>query len=263
MVVRTLSFLELFAAQKRPLSSGEISRMLDIPASSCHDVAHVLENRGYLHKSQQRASWYPTPRLFGVAEIIAAHDPVMNHMLTSLRRLRDAIDESVLLAKVDGLQAMYLLALEPSHPLRYLAAVGERVRSLHAASAGKALLGSLPDAELKGFLKSAELTRFTPRTILSAAALRKEVAAGNARGWFLNADESQPGLTTLSCRFEWRSATYIVTVAGPTLRLRPNLSKASRLLTQLCRRLEKAGPARVRRASGGGSGGASGQRCPV
>ncbi len=240
MVERTLSFLELFAAQKRPLSSGEIARMLDIPASSCHDVVQVLETRGYLYKSAQRARWYPTARLIEVAAAIAAHDPVTTHMRASLLQLRDVIDESVLLSKVDGLEAMYLLALEPSHPLRYLATVGERVRSLHAASAGKALLGSLCDAALNEFLQSAELIRFTPKTIVSAAALRKDIATGNERGWFLNAEESEPGLTTLSCRFDLGAATYIVTVAGPTLRLQPKLSKACQLLRRLCRRLEKA-----------------------
>jgi DNA-binding IclR family transcriptional regulator len=242
MVGRTLSFLELFAAQKRPLSSAEIARMLNISASSCHDVVHVLEARGYLHKSP-RAGWYPTLRLLSVAETIAVNDPVMRRMLDPLRQLRDAIDESVLLSKINGLQAMYLLALEPSHPLRFLATVGECVRSLHAASAGKALLGTLSDAALNEFLTSAELTRYTPMTIVSAAALRMDISTSNERGWFLNAEESAAGLTTLSCTFRLGLATYIVTVAGATPRLQPNLSKACRLLTRLCRQVGDLGQA--------------------
>jgi DNA-binding IclR family transcriptional regulator len=167
----------------------------------------------------------------------------MRRMRDPLRQLRDAIDESVLLSKINGLQAMYLLALEPSHPLRFLATVGERVRSLHAASAGKALLGTLSDAALNEFLTSAELTRYTPMTIVSAAALRTDICTSRARGWFLNAEESAAGLTTLSCTFRRGLATYIVTVAGATPRLRPNLSEACRLLTQLCRQVGDLGQA--------------------
>jgi DNA-binding IclR family transcriptional regulator len=255
MVARTLSFLELFAAQKRPLSNADISRMLHLSASSCHDVLQVLEARGYLYKSAQRACWYPTPRLLEVAATIAANDPVMPGMLAQLRQLRDTLDESVLLTKVDGLQAIYLLVLESSHPLRYLGIVGDRVRSLHATSAGKALLAGLSDAALKRFLGSAALTPYTPLTIKSAAALRKDIAAGNERGWFLDAEESEPGLTTLSCRFDSSSETYIVTVAGPTLRLQPILSKACRLLTRLCRQLGRSSEgnqAGIRRASAPG-----------
>jgi DNA-binding IclR family transcriptional regulator len=188
MVARTLNFLELFAAQKRPLSSADIARMLDIPASSCHDVLQVLKSRGYLYKSTPQVGWYPTLRLFEVAKTIAANDPVMPHVLGPLQQLRDAIDESVLLSKVDGLQAMYLLVLQPSHPLRYLATVGER----HAPGA-------------------------------------------------VSAAQSEPGVTTLSCRFGWSSATYIVTVAGPTLRLQTRLSKTRQLLLQLCRQLDDQG----------------------
>jgi len=239
MVARTLSFLELFAAQKRPLSKADMAKLLQLPTSSCHDVVRVLEMRGYLSKSLQRGEWYPTQRLLHIAQALVANDPVVPRILAPLRKFRDAIDESVLLSKVEGLQAMYLLALPPSHPLRYLVSVGDRVRSLHAASAGKALLGGLSSAALNDFLASAKLTRYTPSTIVSAAALRKDIAAGNERGWFLNAEESEPGLTALSCRFSWQMATYIVTAAGPTPRLQPKLSACCRLLTRLCRQLER------------------------
>jgi DNA-binding IclR family transcriptional regulator len=238
MVARTLSFLELFAAQKRPLSTTEIANLLQLPASSCHDVVRVLEARGYLYKSPPRACWYPTLRLLEVTTAIVAHDAVAARMLGPLRQLRDAIDESVLLAKVDGLQAMYLLALEPSHPLRYLITVGERVRDLHATSTGKALLAGLSDGALSEFLEATDLVPRTPLTIVSAAALRADIAAGDERGWFLSAEESEPGLTTLSGRFTWSRATYIVTVAGPTLRLRPKLAEACRLLLRVCRQLQ-------------------------
>jgi DNA-binding IclR family transcriptional regulator len=237
MVARTLDFLELFAAEQRPLSSTDIARLLHLAASSCHDVVHVLASRGYLYKSPQRAVWYPTWRLLEVARTIAANDPVVARMLAPLRQLRDAMDESVLLAKIDGLEAMYLLALEPSHPLRYLSAVGERVRALHATSTGKALLGSLSDVALNGFLESADLTPHTPLTIVSAVTLRQEIAAGNERGWFASVEESEPGLTMLSVRFNRGSAFYIVTLAGPTRRLQPRLGEASQLLTRVCREL--------------------------
>jgi DNA-binding IclR family transcriptional regulator len=109
---------------------------------------------------------------------------------------------------------------------------------LHATSAGKALLGSLSDQALSAFLKSTTLASMTPRTITSKTALREELTAGNARGWFANREESQHGVTTISARFMWTSALYIVTIAGPTSRLRPRLTKAAELLLDVCRLLE-------------------------
>jgi DNA-binding IclR family transcriptional regulator len=122
--------------------------------------------------------------------------------------------------------------------LRFLANVGDSVRSLHATSAGKALLGSLREQALSAFLKSTMLTSMTPQTITSKTALREELSAGNARGWFVNREESQHGVTTVSARFMWTSVLYIVTIAGPTSRLGSKLTKAAELLVGACRLLE-------------------------
>jgi DNA-binding IclR family transcriptional regulator len=237
IVERTLDFLELFADQKRPLSLSEIARLLEIPASSCHDVLQALLDRGYIYELSPRGGYYPTQRMYEVARTVAEHDPVVQRADALLRSMRDTLDESVLLAKVTDLQATYLLAFEPSHPLRFLARVGDNVRSLHATSAGKALLGSLSELALAGFLKSATLARMTPNTITSKPALRADIAAGNERGWFINKEESQEGVTTISARFSWISSLYIVSIAGPTMRITPKLEKAAALLENACKLL--------------------------
>jgi len=238
IVSRTLDFLEVFADQKRPLSASEIARLLEIPASSCHDVLQALQERGYLYELTPRGGYYPTLRLYEIAKTIADHDPVVARTDIVLRSLRDTLDESVLLAKVNHLSAAYLLSFEPSHPLRFLATIGDHVRSLHATSAGKALLGSISETALRDYLKTVQLTPLTANTITSKAALRKEIETGNQRGWFLNREESQEGVTTISARFVWTSAVYIVTVAGPTSRVLPKLDKAADLLTNVCKLLE-------------------------
>jgi DNA-binding IclR family transcriptional regulator len=238
IVSRTLDFLEIFADQKRPLPSSEIARLLDIPPSSCHDVLRALLERGYLYELTARGGYYPTLRLFEIAKTIADHDPVALRADTLLRTLRDKIDESILLSKVNGLGATYLLSIEPTHPLRYLANVGDSVRHIHATSAGKALLAALSDQALGAYLKTAALPSLTPHTITSKAGLREELAAGNRRGWFLNREESQEGVTTLSARFTWTAAVYIVTIAGPSSRIVPKLRQASELLMSVCRLLE-------------------------
>jgi DNA-binding IclR family transcriptional regulator len=238
IVGRTLDFLEIFAEQKRPLSLSEIARLLEIPASSCHDVIQALQERGYVYELAPRGGYYPTRRLFDVAQVISDHDPVVLRADGLLRKLRDELDESVLLAKVNGLQATYLLTFEPSHPLRFLVRTGEQVRSLYATSAGRTLLASLDDAALTAAIKSMSLRPFTPHTISSKTELRRLLAEGAAQGWFLNRDESQEGVTTLSARFNWMSAVYIVTIAGPTSRIDRKLDLASASLLETCKRLE-------------------------
>jgi DNA-binding IclR family transcriptional regulator len=238
IVERTLDFLELFAEQKRPLSLSDISRLLGIPVSSCHDVLQALQDRGFIYEVSPRGGYYPTLRMYEAGKVIAKNDPVVLRAEYQLRELRDELDESVLLAKVSGLKAMYLLSFETSHPLRFQLKVGNSVTSLHATSAGKAILATLDDAALDAALDGIEYTAFTPKTATTKAALREQIEAGRKRGWFLNAEESMDGLTTLSAPFLWYHSVYIVTLAAPSSRLEGKLELMAGKLLDVCAKLE-------------------------
>jgi DNA-binding IclR family transcriptional regulator len=243
IVERTLDFLELFADRKRPLVLSDISKILGIPISSCHDVLQALHERGYLYEIAPRAGYYPTLRLLEIAKSIADNDPVLLRAEHTLRALKGAVDETVLLSKTSGTTSTYLLALEPAHVLRFRITLGDSFSSLYATSAGKAQLSSWSDEALEEYLKGVELTPFTPKTVPSTSALRAEILAGRERGWFLNDEESLEGVVTLSAPFAWSSAVYIVTIAGPKARLEPKLDWAVQQLLQACRSLEMRPPA--------------------
>lgn len=238
IVDRTLDILEIFAEEKRPLSLSDTARLLKIPVSSCHDVLQALQARGYLYEVAPRAGYYPTLRLQSLSKVIADNDPVVARAEPLLRGLRDSLDELVMLSKVNGLQATYLLVFDAIHPLRFTVKVGERVRTIYATSGGKALLASLDKSAFNAFLNDIVLTPMTKRTLRTKAALRKDVALGRKRGWFLNKGESQDGVTTLSVSFAWNTAIYIVTIAGPSSRLDKRLEEAVRSVKNTCAQLE-------------------------
>jgi IclR family transcriptional regulator, acetate operon repressor len=238
IVDRTLDLLELFGQERRPLSLSDLARLLRIPISSCHDVVQAMQTRGYIYEIAPRGGYYPTLRLHALGKEIGDNDPVLMRTELLLRSLRDSLDESVLLSKVAGLNARYLLVFEPTHPLRILVKVGDSIRSIYGTSAGKALLGSLDDRALAAYLKSVKLVPLTKNTFKSAAALRKDIDLGRKRGWYLNREESLNGVTTMSASFRWNASVYVVTIAGPSSRLVPKLAAAASLLTDICNRLE-------------------------
>jgi DNA-binding IclR family transcriptional regulator len=237
IVDRTLDFIELFAAERRPLSLSDIARLLGIPASSCHDVLRALLARGYLYEIGPRAGFYPTVRLFDLAKVITDHDPILQRAEVLLRKVRDTIDESVSLAKAGKSTVTYLLVFEPKHPLRFMVHVGNTVRSLHATSAGKAFLGSLPPDKFDAYLKTAKLTPMTPKTLRTKAELREDIEQSQRRGYFLNREESVEDATTVSARFRWNGADYIVTIAGPSSRMAGKLDQAIKLALETCHTL--------------------------
>jgi DNA-binding IclR family transcriptional regulator len=249
IVDRTLDVFEMFAAEKRRLSLTDMSRILAIPISSCHDVVRALEARGYIYEAAPRAGYYPTRRLLGICETISAHDSLVQRAEPLLQRLKEKLEETITLAKATGMRISYLLVAEPRHPIRYSVTVGSEIRSMHATSAGKAFLSTLPEADLKAFLKSAELKRLTPRTITGKSQLLADIRRSRQRGWFLNREESLEGVITISCPFTWSLGVYIVTVAGPPARMEKKLERAVKLLIETCRELSdtKSNPATNKR----------------
>jgi DNA-binding IclR family transcriptional regulator len=241
IVERTLDFIELFAAERRPLSLSDIARLLALPASSCHDVLRALLARGYIYEIGPRAGFYPTVRLLNLAKTISQHDPILLRAEVLLRRIRDTIDESVSLAKAGKSNATYLLVFEPSHPLRFIVDAGSQVRSLHATSAGKAYLGSLGPEQFETYLKTAKLEPMTAKTIRTKEALRADIEAAKRRGYYLNRAESFDDATTVSSLFRWQGADYIVTAAGPTSRMASKLEQATKLVMNACKALGEGG----------------------
>lgn len=238
IVDRTLDFFEMFAEQRRPLALSEIARLLDIPISSCHDVVHALIRRGYMYETATRAGFYPTVRVLKLAETIVEHDPILIRAEAVVEELRSRLRETVALAKASRLDLTYVLVRECDHQLRFSVKEGAAVRSLYATSAGKCLLGTLTAAELDSFLERVELVPLTPRTITDKALLRKDIALGNERGWFLNDEESSLDAQTLSARFRWRSSIYVLTIAGPISRIASKRDEAVKLLLEACRKLD-------------------------
>jgi len=241
IVERTLDVFEMFASEKRPLSLTDMARLLDIPISSCHDVVQTLQTRGYIYETAPRAGFYPTRRLQGILNVIAAHDSVVQRAEALLTKVRDELGETVTLAKATGMQLRYLLVLEPEHPIRFSVTVGSEIRSLYATSAGKAFLGTLPAATLKAHLQSVDLKPMTNKSITSKSRLLADIAEAKARGWFINREESLEGVVTVSGVFIWHTSVHVITVAGPSDRVESKLTLAAQLVRDACTILGESG----------------------
>ncbi|MGA3125680.1 MAG: IclR family transcriptional regulator [Candidatus Korobacteraceae bacterium] len=240
IVERTLDVFEMFATEKRRLSLTDMKRLLSIPISSCYDVIHTLEARGYVYAVAPRAGYYPTRRLYNICEVIIAHDSLVQRAAVLLETLKNEIQETVTLVKATGLRGIYLFVVEPEHPIRYSVTVGAEIHSLYATSAGKAILGTLPDDVLEECIKSAELPRMTHKTLTAKNKLLADIRLSRKRGWYLNQEESIEGVVTVSGVFMWNNAVHIVTVAGPATRMEEKIQRAAQQIVRTCKELGDA-----------------------
>lgn len=242
IVQRTLDVFEIYAAHKGPLSLSELSRLLNIPQSSGHDVVQALLERGYLYELRPRGGYYPTGKLFHISQQIQENDPIGQRAEPVLQDLSGRLHASVSLGKARDETLTYLVVCSPPDPLRFLVQVGSSARNLYATSAGKCLLGSFEPASRREIVAGLKLTPLTPHTLTSAEALLDEIERSLARGWFENCEESVEDALTFSVGFRWNQAFYVITAAGTRNRMERQREQIVAALHDAAQRIQEQVP---------------------
>src|SRR5690606_3800746 len=237
--LRVIEIIEIFAREGKPLSLTELSRQLEAPVSSCLNLVRTLTGLGYLYETAPRQGYYPTGRLLAMAQRIARADPILERIGPTLAALRDAVAETVVLAKLghDG-EVVYLDVLPSPHPISYVADPGAQ-RHLHSNSLGKALLSLMSAEERHKLLHGRKLERFNERTLVTLDALEADIAHSRERGWFQNLGESMTDVGALAWTLTMGGGEYAVSIAGPLYRIEPHLERLAQQLRMACRVMEQ------------------------
>lgn len=161
---RALELIERLAEQG-PATFTALVAELNLPRSSAHALLRTLEASGWIGLDAETRqyslglrAWQIGQRYDGHRDLLAAAQPVMD-------RLAHSLGETLQLARLDGVDNVYLgIALSPN-PMRMASDVGTRLPS-HATGIGKALLAQLDPREAERRLRAAApLGTFTPHTV--------------------------------------------------------------------------------------------------
>lgn len=232
-VERVLDIFEAFDKAQKPLSLTDLAELTDIPKSSCHAIVGTLTARGYLYSLARPRALYPTRRFFDLARSIHEKDPFVERVMPMLERLRDASRETVILGKRQGDAVIYLQVVESAHPIRYSARPGE-FKPLHSSAIGKALIGSLKEAELRALVAGQSLTVVTGATLTDKEVLIADILESRRRGYFLTRGENVPDVWAVSAFLSVHSETLAVAIAGPRHRMEANVMEHAQLLLATC-----------------------------
>ena len=173
-----------------------------------------------------------------MAQVIAAHDPVLDRVKATLEELRDAARETVVFGKFrDAGQVVYLEVLNAPQSIRYSAESGE-TRPAYANSLGRALLSTLEPAARRGLLEGMTLAPLTDATLTTADAIEAELQRSAARGWYGNLGESIPDLIGLAWPLRIGGEAYAISVAGPRYRMEARIEDIAAMLRSACLAIE-------------------------
>lgn len=188
-VLKAIKIMNLFSASESRLSLAEISRRLDMPKSTAHNLLNTLLSEGYIERVDGDLYALGTAPLV-LTQNIRVNVEIRDPAAPLLRELADYARESVYLTVKDGDYALYIYAIESPQRLLARTAVGDLI-PLHCTSVGKAILAFLPDAEVEAIVRRVGLPAFTPNTIVNLDALKAELAETRKRGYAIDNEEHE------------------------------------------------------------------------
>lgn len=235
---RTLNLFEAFGKLGKPLGLSELARGMNVPVSSCHGLVQTLLARGYLYAVGRRRDFYPTRRLFDLAQAIVRNDPFLERLAPELRALRDETRETVIVGKRQADAVLYLDVVEGPRTVRYTALPGE-YKPLHSSSIGKVLLGAMADEALDDWLGSHSLPAVTGHTLVDPRDLRRDLKQSRRRGWFMTCGENVEDVTAIAVALSIRDEIFGLAVAGPSHRMAPCIDDFATRLVAVGRRIEE------------------------
>ncbi|MFE6965301.1 IclR family transcriptional regulator [Agromyces sp. NPDC057679] len=177
-----------FIAERGSASFVEIVDDLGLPRSSAHGLLQTLVGSGWLAQRHDSKRYTLGLHAWQVGQRYDGH-----HLLTECAKpIMDALaietGETVQLARLDGVENVYI-AISPSpHPMRLASTVGMRLHA-HATGIGKVLLASIDPADAEQRLHSVALPRLTERTVTDVPELMKLIEHARYTGFAVDDEE--------------------------------------------------------------------------
>lgn len=221
---RVLDILELFAERQEPINLSELSRELDLPASSAHKLLQNLLARGYLETESQGKTFRLGYKLFEIGSRYAQRTDLSGEFQYAAQRIVDELNESVFLSIRNQDKALYVAEKQSTHPVRFVSHLGMQL-PLHATAMGKTLLSGMTDEEIGKLYPDKQLGRLTDTTITDFDELMGQIAAIRTEGIGTSMGESVHGIRCVAAPIFGTSqkVTASLGVSIPEARWEPDL----------------------------------------
>jgi DNA-binding IclR family transcriptional regulator len=188
-----------------------------------HGLLKTLQTSGWVNFDSESRRYSLGIRAWEAGNTYVEAVDLSDRARPYMTAVRDALDETVQLAVLDGRFNVYIAKVDGSNPLRLESTVGRRLQA-HATGLGKVLLADLDKNELSQRLDGVKLERFTSNTITQMPALRRELALTRKRGYGRDEEEYTVGVQCIAAPIRDSSGrvTAGMSVSVPSVRFLEN-----------------------------------------
>jgi IclR family transcriptional regulator, blcABC operon repressor len=213
---RAVRILDLVAGSTARPSAAELARALGLPKSTAHGLLVAMVELGLLERGADGSYRLGVHPMRWTGGSVARTDlvPLFYDHLASRPALAAY---TVTLSVREGAEVVYIGCRNSDRPLGVTFRIGMRLPAPFTAT-GKALLASLPDAEIAELLSGPWPARLTPRSVGGLAALGAEIAATRAAGYSLDDGQVREDMVCLGAALRDHSGQAAAGMAISLLR---------------------------------------------
>jgi len=198
------------------LSLREVGHYVKLPRSTVRRILDTLEEQNIVITAPSSSVYRLGPTLALFASNIRPFD-ITKIARPMLMQAASQTDESIYLCIRAHAMAVVVDLIRGVNPLHTVTTMGTSL-PLHATACGKALLATLPDAELEA-LRSHKRVRYTARTLTDWEPLRAEIEEIRRTGVAYDHEEHQVGTSGLAIPIQGPGGEFgTVSIPLPTAR---------------------------------------------
>jgi DNA-binding IclR family transcriptional regulator len=228
---RAVRLLKTFSDARPAWRLSDLARATRLHKATAHRLLAALEREGMVARDPAVELYRLGPEAIALGARAARANDLRSISRPVLEVLCAESGETATLEVLVGSEMLILDEVVGHALIGATASLGTRW-PVHATSTGKAILAALGDAARREAL-GGRLARCTEHTIISPAALARELAGVRRHGYAAAREELEPGYVAVGAvvRDHEGRAVAAVSVGGPTVRLPPaRITKLGRLV---------------------------------
>ena len=213
-VQRAARLLRHIADGDAVTNMAETSRRIGINRTTLLRLLHTLEAERFIE--QDSTGWRIGPALIGLASRALHSQDITQTATPVLARLAESLGLSAHLGVLDAREVVFLVRRTPNLSFASNIRVGSRLPA-HAANMGRAILASMPIAEVKRLYARAPMPAATSHTPTTLAALLRRLEADRAEGLAWSEGHYEPGIASVAAAVRDGAGAPIaaINVSGP------------------------------------------------
>lgn len=212
---RALEIIEHLAASGSQ-TFPELLAALGLPRSSTHGLLRTLLAAGWIELDPDSKRYSLGLKAWQIGQRYDGHRLLLDAGPPLMQALTDETGETVQMARLDGVENVYI-AISPSpNPMRLASNVGMRLHA-HATGIGKALLSTLDDDDIARRLHQVAIPRLTAHTITDPDDILSVIAKGRDVGFHVDDEEFIDGCRCVAMPITWPEETGVAAALSVTM----------------------------------------------